>query len=660
VRLLAVLAVVLLLYLPSLRNTFALDDRLIAKAIRDGGQPNVMVHELQPLARYFTTNYWQGVHERDLLYRPITVLSYALLYAGFGRHAASEAGEALPQHLANLLLHLLAVWLVYLLARAVRLPRAPAVLAALVFGAHAIHSEVVAGVVGRAELLAFDFGALGSLAFVQACRSGHTVRWCLAAALALFVAFAAKESAVAWAPFALVVALVRRLAAASPPRPSLTAALRPALLPWLATTLPPLLLFLALRAATLSRIGADAAQWAEIHERSTAGWRLGNGLVQWAYGLLSSVLPVHLSADHGPRVFKPTTSLFTPSVLGALALLAAVLAAGLLAWRRRPWLFLAVATFYGHSFLTSNVPFRIGTDYAERLYYAPSLGLSFVVGWIATVLVGKPRRVAAVVLALWLSWNGWLIVQRNPVWRDDAALFSAEAENQPRSARMQVAYAEMLRVRGDEDGMARHLERVVEFFPHHAQAWNVLGVHHFNRGRHEDALACLRRSVTAGFFDPGQRVEAAVNLALALVTTGRAAEAVAPLEQALATDPRALAMRVPDLRKRFTAALPHAWFDGFLARLAAAAPAAQVWPYQRAWLAFDQQRLAAAAAHARDALALPIPTALAAEMKVVLAVALASTGQRDEARRLAAEVAAEPAAPAAMRESANRLLRELK
>lgn len=658
-RLLAILVLALALFAPSLRNTFALDDRLVAKATRDGGAPNVMVAELQPLGRYFTTNYWQGIDDKDLLYRPVTILSYAVLYAVVGRHLGGEVGEALPQHVANVLLHLGAIWLTYLLLRAVRVRRGPGLLAASVFAMHAIHSEVVAGVVGRAELLAFDFGALATLAFVQACRvPTRRTGWLLAAAAALFVAFGSKESAVAWAPFLLLVQVVRTLRAE--PRTSAGALLRAFLPPWLWASAPPLAAFLALRAATLHRIGADAGAWAAALESSTAGWRLGNGLVQWVYGLGSCVVPWHLSADHGPAVFTPTSSWAQASVLGAAGLLVATLVAGLLAWRRHPWLFLATATFFGHSFLTSNVPFRIGTDYAERLYYAPSLALALVVGWLATRLPGRWRTLATAVLALWLSWNGWLIVQRNGVWRDDPTLYTAEVENQPRSARMQLQYADLLRQRGDKDAMARHLERVVELFPEHAQAWNVLGAYHFDAGRVEQALSCLRRSLRAGYFDPGKRVEAAVNLALALAATGKAAEAVEPLEQAFRTEPRALAARVPDLRRHLTAGVDYAWFDGLLARLAAAAPAAQAWPYQRAWLACDRKQHEAAIAYSRQALAVARSQPFVAEMQVVQAAALAAIGRGPEAKVLAQQVLDDASSPPAMRATAQQMVQRIK
>jgi len=653
-RLLAILALVAALFSPSLGNTFALDDRLIAKAVRDSGQPNAMVAELQPLGRYFTANYWQGVDDQDLLYRPLTVLSYALVYACAGRHLSGEHGEALPQHAINVVLHLVATWLVYLLARAVRAGRGAALLAALAFGVHAIHSEVVAGVVGRAELLAFAFGALGTLLAVHGLEGGKMRPGALAgAAAAWFAAFASKESAVAWAPFSWVLVFVRRLHD-EPGAPALRLLRRGAPAAALAAGVP-LALFLALRAHTLAKVGADAAAWEAKLEASTAGWRVGNAFVQWAYALLSSVLPVHLSADHGPSVFTPQTSLSSPSVLLSLVVLGGTLAGGLALWRRAPWLFLAAATFFGHSFLTSNVPLRIGTDYAERLYYTPSLALSFVVAHLAHRLGARWRAAAVVALASWVAWNGSLILRRNPVWRDDPTLFAAEVENQPRSARMHLFHAMQLQKRGAHAEAIAHLERVVELFPEHAEAWNHIGADHFRAGRHAQARACFERSVAAGHFTPQTRVAAAINLVAALLETGDLAAVPRALEVALAADPRAFAARVPDLRRTLTTRLPYEVFDGLLARAAAAAPEARLWDYDRAWLAHDRGRHAAAVAHGRRALAVVRSQPHVAELRLVVAAGLAATGDGAGARALLEEALADPTTPAALREQVSAL-----
>ena len=159
-----ILLVTAALYAPSLRNGFTYDDEYIAAATHPSGQPNAMIAELRPLTEYFRAHYWKGEHAARGEYRPVTILSYAATYRLLGRTAA---GEAFPQHALNLLLHLCATALVYRLLRVVRARREAALLGALVFGVHAVHSEVVASVVGRAELLAFTCGALSLLAVLQ-------------------------------------------------------------------------------------------------------------------------------------------------------------------------------------------------------------------------------------------------------------------------------------------------------------------------------------------------------------------------------------------------------------------------------------------------------------------------------------------------------------
>jgi tetratricopeptide (TPR) repeat protein len=650
-------------YAPSLGNRFALDDRLAAMAVRDDGTQNRMVAELQPLAAYFTANYWQGFLGGDILYRPITVLSYALVYAGIGRHLPGEAGEALPQHAVNWALHLVAVWLVYRLTRVVRVGRTPSVVAAAVFGAHAIHSEVVAGVVGRAELLAFVAGAAASLWFVLAAakRAGRAFA-AGGAALALFLAMGAKESAVAWVPFVLVLVVVRHLRQAGSeraPPPTLRRAAAAVGL-WLLVAGPPLLTFMLLRAAMLAGIGADAQAWEQALLRATPGSPLGNALVQWAHALRACLLPTHLAADWGPLVFAPTSSPSSPTALAALALLILALAAALFGWRHRPLVFLAGATFFGHSFLVSNVPFRIGTDYAERLYYTPSLGAALLAAWLAERWPRPWRAWSLILLSAWIAWNFALIVRRNEVWRDNDTLHLHETENQPRSARMHLQWAAQLEQRGDLAATQRHLEAAVDLLPEHAAAWNHLGTVHARAGRDAAALHCFSRSTSARAAEPAVRAAAAINLARAHATMGQLEPAMAALELARSADAKHAAASAPDLRAVFAPFLPYAWLDAFLASLQDLVPDARNWACERACLAYDSRQPTAAAAHARHALGGTLPPETRAQMHFVLAVSLATLGDRKGAVQAAEAVVADPTAPAALRDPARDLLQRLR
>ena len=143
------------------------------------------------------------------------------------------------------------------------------------------------------------------------------------------------------------------------------------------------------------------------------------------------VLPVGLSADYSFRQISVVTSAGEPGALAGilvaagLALLAAVL------WRRQRvafvWLGLSLLT-YG---VVSNLCIPIGTIFAERLLYLPSVGFCALVVMALARPSGRWRRVAAAVLLV--GW-GALTVQRNPVWHDQLGFAEALAADAPDSS----------------------------------------------------------------------------------------------------------------------------------------------------------------------------------------------------------------------------------
>jgi hypothetical protein len=374
-------------YAPSLSNGFAHDDNALARAMREDGTRNSMVAELRPIGDYFAANYWEGYGgHTSHLYRPITILSYALTNGLPGGEAARPPG-ALPHHLINVLLHVWAVLLVFSMVR-VLAPGRQALVAALVFGLHAIHSEVVAGIVGRAELFGFCFGAQAVLLFHggnaareaaaggQSRSTGQIIRLIGCAAL-LFLAFCSKESALAWSAF-LPVFAIAHVWTRFPREPLGKILGRPLLLTG-AVAVPPIVLFLLLRAQAL----ADMPEKDFVNYLSNplyftdSATRVLTGMAIWGYGLYKSLFPFSLVSDYGPVTFQLISSpLHWHFLLVLLAVLAlgGWLAAGLLLARRHPLLFLSAASFLGFSVTTSNVPLAIGTIFGERLYYTPSLG----------------------------------------------------------------------------------------------------------------------------------------------------------------------------------------------------------------------------------------------------------------------------------------------
>ncbi|KFB36955.1 AGAP009112-PA-like protein [Anopheles sinensis] len=128
-------------------------------------------------------------------YRPLCVASFKLNYL-------LDGFKPFGYHLVNVLLHSLATGLVVKLARHI-LPaaRSGAAVAGLLFAAHPIHTEAVAGVVGRADLTGCIFYLLTLLAYIRHVRWrqwGDGRQW-LALVATLLLAGAAvlcKETAV--------------------------------------------------------------------------------------------------------------------------------------------------------------------------------------------------------------------------------------------------------------------------------------------------------------------------------------------------------------------------------------------------------------------------------------------------------------------------------
>ncbi|XP_063699356.1 protein O-mannosyl-transferase TMTC2 [Culicoides brevitarsis] len=97
-------------------------------------------------------------------YRPLCVLTFRLNYLLGGL-------KPIGYHAVNVFLHCIATLLVIRLARQM-LPRGPATtIAGLLFATHPVHTEAVAGVVGRADILATVFYLLTLLMYIKHVKS---------------------------------------------------------------------------------------------------------------------------------------------------------------------------------------------------------------------------------------------------------------------------------------------------------------------------------------------------------------------------------------------------------------------------------------------------------------------------------------------------------
>eukprot|EP00039_Didymoeca_costata_P011255 m.157334 g.157334 ORF g.157334 m.157334 type:complete len:638 (+) comp15113_c0_seq4:103-2016(+) len=153
------------LYSGSLQGDFVFDDRVAIEENKDVTSPKE-----RPLSILFNNNFWGdtlGVPwARHHSYRPITVLSFRWTHMLFGLNTYYY-------HLGNVILNAVVVVLYFWVCR-LFIPRYNSSLisagATLLFATHSVHVEAVAGIVGRADLLASLFGLIAIIFYARSCN----------------------------------------------------------------------------------------------------------------------------------------------------------------------------------------------------------------------------------------------------------------------------------------------------------------------------------------------------------------------------------------------------------------------------------------------------------------------------------------------------------
>lgn len=491
-----------LVYWGSIANGFTFDDPHIVVenplVAGDGGP-----------ARIFLTHYWGGQAEAGTLYRPLTVLTYWVNYRLAG---------AVPwsYHLVNVALHGLVTAVFYLLSRRLAGPAAAAA-AALLFAAHPIHTEAVASIVGRAELLA----AL----FVLAAWMWRERPWLASALFAC--GMLSKENAVVLPGLLLVEDLTIGRARGPSEAP--------------ARRYGPFVAALAgYGAVRLTVVGPSLGSPEDPFAATAALPRILTAVDVIGRYLRLMAFPTELSADYSYNQIPLVTSLADARFLTGAAVVLACLAAALLTRRRSPAVAAGLLSFLVAVAPVSNVFFGIGVMMAERLTYLPSSGLCLAAGAALASAVSLTRAgrlrlaavtgLAAMAPAAVMAVQTW---QRCEDWFDNRTLFEATVRTSPDSALAQVnlgaVYQSLGRLAEAED----RFRRAAAIAPDRPGP-------HFNRatvlramGRRVEAIAAYRE---AARLDPANATVLA-DLGTALLAEGMAREAIVYLERSVLIRP---------------------------------------------------------------------------------------------------------------------------
>jgi Tfp pilus assembly protein PilF len=436
-----VVSVTLAAYASSFTAGLVYDDHLMIE------QDPRVTGPLDP-TEIFTTVYW-GEAINAGVYRPLTVLSFALNHAVAGARPGAY-------HLVNAILHAAAGAVLYILARSLFRSPPLALAAALIFAVHPVRTEAVTWIIGRAEVLAC---LLGLASMVLARRRVLLSLVCFALALLC------KENAVVF------LALTPASLLLHPERGS-----RPWLL--LASMAGIVCLwFIARRMVTGSFLTpADYVPDFVVNPLAHVGAheRIGTALLCLGKYLRLLVLPVGLSGDYSfDQIPIQPGVLALPALLGA-GLVLGMVGTSLLTRKRAPEISLGIAWILIAILPTSNLLFPIGTIFAERFLYLPSVGYCLVLGgvflrgWRATKVTGVALGVLVVLFAVGTG-------VRNLDWKDDETFFASVIRTSPRSVKGLYELGVIRQRQGDLESSISLLTRATEIHPEYAEAHYALG-----------------------------------------------------------------------------------------------------------------------------------------------------------------------------------------
>jgi protein O-mannosyl-transferase len=555
----------------SLGNGFVYDDVPIIK-------DNPRLASPWALKTFFATTYWGPGQPDQALYRPLTIMSFAVDRALFGPGPAGV-------HAMNVLANGLVAVLLYAFLRQLVPGRRIPLFAALLFSIHPVHTEVVANGVGRAELYgtAAALGA-GILHFrsLRPSAAAETRKLTRAERRRDSAPDAAPASDGRWQfPLAIGLYFVSMLFKESP-------AVLPALLfllDWLlvaegklsvvlkrigryALYAIPFIVWLAMRVG----VGTKAPAVQEVLAGSTALDRFffANEVLLRYVGQL--LVPLRLVAEYSDYTDPVRRGLTDPLVAAAFACWALVGVAAWMAFKRKNFVLVSAAAWFAVSILpTSNLLFSIGTIRGDRLLFFPSVGFVLALAWALDWVARRNQVVGWVLLAAVLAGYATRTVRRNQDWKSREALWPVTVADIPGSeiawtymgdihrdrgdrpaaeaayktafelrdrlgfaAAAHNGYAALLAVRGDVAGAEAQYRLVIEKQPKQFTALLNLGEMLLRKeSTRAEAIALLQR---AGDAKPDDFMPRA-NLAQALFASGRYAEALVAIDAAIRLKP---------------------------------------------------------------------------------------------------------------------------
>ncbi|MEI6821544.1 MAG: tetratricopeptide repeat protein [Bacteroidota bacterium] len=463
----------------------AIDNALVKKGI--AGIPTL----LKTTYRYGANNL------SDNLYRPLSLIMFAIEW---------ELSPKNPHlnHIINVLFYALSCMLLFIVLRRYfnKVHTLIPFLITLFYIEHPIHTEVVANIKSRDEIMSFFF-LLVTLFFLHNWFTKKKIISLIISLVMFFLSFISKEGVIT---MLFIFPVIAWYFTDAKPKTILTGSLMLVI---------PAILYILIRHQVLAKYSSSSTFLLmdnfligvhdPISHFATVVMLLGKYL-------LLTIVPYQLVCDYSFNQL-PTVGLSNPLFIISLLVYLAIGIYIILNFRKRNPIVFGLLLFIVTISMYSNLVFHIGTAFGERLMFLPSLGLCIAFVFIITQLLKVERYnkiktvleilktkpfFTAICLAIILAFS-IKTVARAAEWKSEEVLYGADIKNAPNSVHLCMWWGNSLFEKANketdkakkEETMLQaiaQLEKGIAIYPTYLECQELLSVAWSDLGDYKKAL----------------------------------------------------------------------------------------------------------------------------------------------------------------------------
>jgi tetratricopeptide (TPR) repeat protein len=472
---------------------------------------------------------WAFTRSHANNWHPLTWLTHMLDYQVYGRNAGGH-------HFTNVLLHTIAVLLLFLVFAQMTGALWRSAFVAALFAIHPLHVESVAWIAERKDVLSGVFFMLTLGAYVRYVRQRTT--WRYATMWVLFACGLMSKPMLVTLPLVLLILdywPLGRLADSFAPRAKgkqVHQRTSFSLITQLVLEKVPLL---ALCAASCAATFLAQGHAISSIARLPFWWRLNNAFLSYLVYVRQMMWPSGLA----PFYSYPQTLPYWEVAISIL-LLIAITAAAIILRQKHPYIVTGWFWYLGMLVPVIGI-IQVGSQaHADRYTYLPQIGLYIALTWaVADLAKAWHHRwilggaAGAVVVCL-----GWTASTQAAVWRDSESLWQHALAVAPDNEVAHNQLGNLCLEGGLIDEAADHYQKAVTVWPNDPTFQANLGKALLRKGLADEAILHFQKAIASGSGQADtERAQTQSNIGNALLQKGLVDEAIDKFQQALKLAP---------------------------------------------------------------------------------------------------------------------------